>query len=744
MLSTAMIVSMAPVVVYGANQSTEPSSNKSADEVPLGVTPSGETSQGGEAQKPQEYQETLGEAFPSDSFRNAIRHSLQVSRTKGSDDKYDTLTDKTTIEDDVKADLSQTTYLMLNMEKDKHEPEGTELRISEKDLQSLVKYFPNLQSLAIMGDNVHVGINDFLDMLASYPNLVEGQFILTTEEQKLGNTLVPNEVVLPNMNKLLLFGIMDFQCKKVDIKNAPNLKSVTIISDVSEVDLGNVSADTLYFDGLEINSLDLSKCDHINNLTIRDTNLLKVDVNTLDATGLSADISNNGRIVKVSDENPTFDASGYGIEDKKVAEVFNGKYKPGGEFTINDLNKPLYYKYDCTNKHRCTFYLLPISIKTLKVEEGTTPSNNEITDGITNKAIFEYIYNMNLRPRVYGNPGNFDSSLVNYDISYKNLDFSKVGNKGKIKVGVNYNLNGVIKPLTEVEIPYEVVAYQPPKDTQTGNTDTGNSGTTTGNSGTTTGNTGTTTGTTTGGSVSTGSTTHTSINGWHKDKNGKWTYAENTYSIAKDKVLTIGGHTYSFDKNGTMQTGWVKKGDSWYYFNKKGQGIEGAMVAGTWKKIGKDWYYFEKDGKMAADETIGNYYVNKSGAYRYSHWIKNGNGKWWYYYKEGGYPANEITTINGNKYHFDSEGWMTTGWLYDNGSWYYFNQKGNGTEGAMAHNQWKKVNGKWYYFYEDGRMASNTWEKVNGKWYYFYKSGAMAANTVVNGYRVNSQGAWVK
>ena len=209
---------------------------------------------------------------------------------------------------------------------------------------------------------------------------------------------------------------------------------------------------------------------------------------------------------------------------------------------------------------------------------------------------------------------------------------------------------------------------------------------------------------------------------WVKTKDGRYWFYNKEGNYPKNEIKEIYGRKYHFDNGGWMTTGWLHENGKWYYFNQKGNGVEGAMAHDQWKKVNGNWYFLEKDGTMASDTMVGKYYVNRSGAWRWSHWIKNGNGKWWYYYKEGNYPKNEIDYINGNYYHFDNGGWMTTGWMYDKGIWYYFNEKGNGTEGAMAHSQWKKVNGKWYYFYEDGKMAKNT---------------------VIGGYRVNSSGAWV-
>ena len=52
---------------------------------------------------------------------------------------------------------------------------------------------------------------------------------------------------------------------------------------------------------------------------------------------------------------------------------------------------------------------------------------------------------------------------------------------------------------------------------------------------------------------------------------------------------------------------------------------------------------------------------------------------------------------------------------------------------------WLKENGSWYYLDSSGAMKTG-WYQVSGKWYYSYSSGALAVNTMVDGYRVNSDG----
>ncbi|AEL11450.1 choline binding protein [Streptococcus pseudopneumoniae IS7493] len=65
----------------------------------------------------------------------------------------------------------------------------------------------------------------------------------------------------------------------------------------------------------------------------------------------------------------------------------------------------------------------------------------------------------------------------------------------------------------------------------------------------------------------------------------------------------------------------------------------------------------------------------------------------------------------------NSNGSMATGWLLDNGSWYYLNSNGD--------------------------MKVSQWFQVSGKWYYVDESGMLAVNTTVNGYRVNANGELV-
>ena len=116
-------------------------------------------------------------------------------------------------------------------------------------------------------------------------------------------------------------------------------------------------------------------------------------------------------------------------------------------------------------------------------------------------------------------------------------------------------------------------------------------------------------------------------------------------------------------------------------------------------------------------------------------WIQS-NGRWWFKHNDGSYTSDGWEKIDGVCYHFDSSGWMQTGWVKD-GSWYYLDGSGAMKTG------WLKDNGSWYYLDSSGAMKTG-WMKVSGKWYYAYSSGALAINTTTpDGYRVNYNGEWV-
>ncbi len=97
--------------------------------------------------------------------------------------------------------------------------------------------------------------------------------------------------------------------------------------------------------------------------------------------------------------------------------------------------------------------------------------------------------------------------------------------------------------------------------------------------------------------------------GWQQI-GGKWYYFLDSGAMATG-WQKLGGDWYYFLSGGPMATGWQKIGGSWYYFK-----ASGVMQTG-WMQSGSTWYYFKPSGVMAANETIGRYTFDASGA-----WVK--------------------------------------------------------------------------------------------------------------------------
>ena len=124
---------------------------------------------------------------------------------------------------------------------------------------------------------------------------------------------------------------------------------------------------------------------------------------------------------------------------------------------------------------------------------------------------------------------------------------------------------------------------------------------------------------------------------------------------------------------------------------------------------------------------------------------------WRYRYADGTYPTNTSKTIGGKVYRFDADGYMRTGWVFEQGSWYYHAVSGAqvtgwvldgvswyymdpGT-GAMA-TGWVTVGSHSYYLDPQTGAMKTGWLKDGDSWYYLKPgSGQMATGRVWIGWR---------
>lgn len=74
-------------------------------------------------------------------------------------------------------------------------------------------------------------------------------------------------------------------------------------------------------------------------------------------------------------------------------------------------------------------------------------------------------------------------------------------------------------------------------------------------------------------------------------------------------------------------------------------------------------------------------------------------------------------------------------WRQGNNGWWY-------SQGGSSYaTGWSKIDGKWYYFDSNGYMKTG-WLYNSGNWFYLYGNGEMARDTKIDGYYLNSYGAW--
>ncbi|EGL91250.1 metallo-beta-lactamase domain protein [Streptococcus oralis SK255] len=181
-----------------------------------------------------------------------------------------------------------------------------------------------------------------------------------------------------------------------------------------------------------------------------------------------------------------------------------------------------------------------------------------------------------------------------------------------------------------------------------------------------------------------------------------------------------------------MTIGWRKIDGVYYFFNGQGQ-----MQAGKWLHL--------KDSREKID---GNwYYLNNNGDMRETGWF-NQDGNWYYITSTGARSYNELLEIAGQKYLFDKDGKMLTGYQVFNGKKMFFSESG-ALQTAGNPSTWQKIDSDWYFYDEDGLrtvgkkningstyyfnqegMMQTGWAFVDGHWNYFASSGAMKTGWV--------------
>ena len=247
--------------------------------------------------------------------------------------------------------------------------------------------------------------------------------------------------------------------------------------------------------------------------------------------------------------------------------------------------------------------------------------------------------------------------------------------------------------------------------------------------------------------------------GWVKEGN-TWYYFENG-SIARNKWI---GSTYWVGADGKMATSsWVDNGR--YYVGANGAWVKDAKKPETpkpvekkqgWAKEGTAWYYYHQ-GQIVKNAWVGSYWLGSDGKMVTSAWVDNGR-----YYV----GANGVWDKNAKKQEVPKPVEKKQGWKKEDNSWYYYDN------GEVARNKWI---GDTYWVGADGKMVTDNWvdndrfyvdksgkkdpsikkkviindelgwqKRNGGEWYYYEKDGSLARNKWVGNYWLGADGKMAK
>ena len=184
-------------------------------------------------------------------------------------------------------------------------------------------------------------------------------------------------------------------------------------------------------------------------------------------------------------------------------------------------------------------------------------------------------------------------------------------------------------------------------------------------------------------------------------------------------------------------TGFVHKDGKVYY-------VENGQLTKGWKSINAK----SEDSKEGTHKVW--IYVSQTGEVQ-TGWVQD-NGSWYYLseltgeQKGIGLMQKGFLEVNKTFYYFDESGAMKENqWFQTTEGWYYADKSG-----SVKVDEWFQVGNKWYaasgkgtiltnvflpykdevyHFNESGVMAENEWFEVNGGWFYASKSGAILRNT---------------
>ena len=247
--------------------------------------------------------------------------------------------------------------------------------------------------------------------------------------------------------------------------------------------------------------------------------------------------------------------------------------------------------------------------------------------------------------------------------------------------------------------------------------------------------------------------------GWVKEGN-TWYYFENG-ALARNKWISS---TYWVGADGKMATSaWVDNGryyvgvnGAWVKDAKKPEAEKPVEKKQGWAKEGTAWYYYHQ-GQIVKNAWVGSYWLGSDGKMATSAWVDNGR-----YYV----GPNGVWDKNAKKPEETKPVEKKQGWKKEDNAWYYYDN------GEVARNKWI---GDTYWVGKDGKMVTENWvdndrfyvdktgkkdpsikkkviindelgwqKRNGGEWYYYEKDGSLARNKWVGNYWLGADGKMAK
>ena len=159
--------------------------------------------------------------------------------------------------------------------------------------------------------------------------------------------------------------------------------------------------------------------------------------------------------------------------------------------------------------------------------------------------------------------------------------------------------------------------------------------------------------------------------------------------------------------------GWVKTGNTWYFYNQNGTLARNAWAGNYW---------LGADGRMVTNAWVdnGRYYVDGNGAWvkgahrqaevKKQGWVQNGSA--WNYYYQGNIVRNSWVGSYwlGNDGRMATSSWVDGGRYYvgSNGAWVRDAKKPEAAKPVEKKQGWVKEGNAWYFYYQ-GQITRNAW-----------------------------------